>query len=561
MTAAQSCPTIVPTTNVIRYYDFTITRASLAPDGVAEEVLIVNGEFPGPLIEANWGDLIHVNVHNEITGPEEGTVMHWHGMNQLGTPWADGVATISHCPIVPGTSFTFGFRATQPGTSWWHSHLSSQYGSGLQGPMVIYGPTSAPYDIDLGPIILTDWYHEDYEDILVKVMSNMEQYPNGFVPYDSAGLINGKGYYPCANVSTAPCDNTGGPLDLDNGTCTEAPSCGVAGLSEFRFISGKKHLLRLVNTAAEMFVAFSIDNHTMTVVSNDFSPIEPYTTNVVTLGVGQRSDVIVEANGDPSEAYWMRSTINGVCSPTQNPDTRAVIYYEKADTSFLPQTTGQGIPPNTGCFNDNLTLTVPSCPISIGDPDHTFEVDITFKKNATGSSKWFMNGIDFQGNYNNPLLLSVFNGNTDFPAQRNVYNLGNYSTIRLIINNHFIPAHPMHLHSHDYQILAAGPGSWDGTITNPQNPNRRDIEMLGGNASPATQTHIVVQWKQDNPGVWPMHCHIAWHLSGGLGINLVERPDDIMGLNIPQEYFNTCPTFGNWQQSHNNIADELDSGQ
>lgn len=129
--------------------------------------MIVNNEFPGPLIEANWGDWIEVNVVNDITGPEEGTVMHWHGMNQLGTPWADGVATISHCPIVYGDKFTYRFRANQPGTSWWHSHLSSQYASGLQGPMVIHGPTSAPYDVDLGPIVLQDWYRKCFRTKLL----------------------------------------------------------------------------------------------------------------------------------------------------------------------------------------------------------------------------------------------------------------------------------------------------------------------------------------------------------------------------------------------------------
>ena len=29
------------------------------------------------------------------------------------------------------------------GTSWWHSHYSSQYMSGLAGPMIIYGPKNA----------------------------------------------------------------------------------------------------------------------------------------------------------------------------------------------------------------------------------------------------------------------------------------------------------------------------------------------------------------------------------------------------------------------------------
>ena len=41
---------------VTRYYDWTVARSSLAPDGVPVDVMLVNGEFPGPLIEANWGD-------------------------------------------------------------------------------------------------------------------------------------------------------------------------------------------------------------------------------------------------------------------------------------------------------------------------------------------------------------------------------------------------------------------------------------------------------------------------------------------------------------------------
>lgn len=48
-----------------------------------------------------------------------------------------------------------------------------------------------------------------------------------------------------------------------------------------------------MNTGADAAQQFSIDAHDMTVISNDFVAVEPYTTNVVTLGVGQRTDVIV----------------------------------------------------------------------------------------------------------------------------------------------------------------------------------------------------------------------------------------------------------------------------
>jgi hypothetical protein len=41
---------------VTRYYDFTVARATMAPDGVQQSMIVVNGQFPGPLLEANWGD-------------------------------------------------------------------------------------------------------------------------------------------------------------------------------------------------------------------------------------------------------------------------------------------------------------------------------------------------------------------------------------------------------------------------------------------------------------------------------------------------------------------------
>lgn len=45
-----------PDTGVTRYYDWTVSKQTIAPDGVNVTGLLVNGQFPGPLIEANWGD-------------------------------------------------------------------------------------------------------------------------------------------------------------------------------------------------------------------------------------------------------------------------------------------------------------------------------------------------------------------------------------------------------------------------------------------------------------------------------------------------------------------------
>jgi FtsP/CotA-like multicopper oxidase with cupredoxin domain len=75
------------------------------------------GQYPGPTIEANDGDTIIVNVQNDMS---IGTTIHWHGIFQTGTPWMDGPAGITQCPILAGSSFTYEFTINgQYGTYWW----------------------------------------------------------------------------------------------------------------------------------------------------------------------------------------------------------------------------------------------------------------------------------------------------------------------------------------------------------------------------------------------------------------------------------------------------------
>lgn len=122
-----------------RVYNFDITRGFLSPDGVNSSILLVNGAFPGPTLEANWGDTFVVTVNNKITGPEAGTALHWHGLTQKDTKFMDGVPSVTQCPIAPGKSFTYRFKADRVGTSWWHSHFSGQTSGGLFGALVIHG--------------------------------------------------------------------------------------------------------------------------------------------------------------------------------------------------------------------------------------------------------------------------------------------------------------------------------------------------------------------------------------------------------------------------------------
>ena len=77
---------------------------------------------------------------------------------------------------------------------------------------------------------------------------DVESNPPG-LPTSDNNLINGKMNYDCA---------------LTNASCTSN-----AGLSKFKFTSGKKHRLRLINAGSEGLQRFTIDGLSMTVIAND----------------------------------------------------------------------------------------------------------------------------------------------------------------------------------------------------------------------------------------------------------------------------------------------------
>jgi len=155
----------VSSTPTVRDYVFNVTLGRGDPDGYAKPLIFVNGQSPGPLIEANTGDLIRIVVNNQL--PEEGTTIHWHGIDQRNSNWMDGVHGVTQCAIPPGQSFTYGFNVTgQRGTFWYHSHDSVQYTNGLYGPLIIHDPDEKIPQVDDDKIVMFgDIFRRDAEEV------------------------------------------------------------------------------------------------------------------------------------------------------------------------------------------------------------------------------------------------------------------------------------------------------------------------------------------------------------------------------------------------------------
>ena len=66
-----------PTTGKVVSYNLEITNTTVAPDGTPREVFVINGQFPGPVITANWGDTLQIAVKNSLTN--NGTQAHSAG--------------------------------------------------------------------------------------------------------------------------------------------------------------------------------------------------------------------------------------------------------------------------------------------------------------------------------------------------------------------------------------------------------------------------------------------------------------------------------------------------
>ena len=228
--------------------------------------MLLNNTCPSPTIEGNWGDVFEITIYNKLAD-ENGTSIHWHGMLQLHTNYKDGVAGVTQCPIPPNGNMTYKWRAWQYGTSWYHSHFSLQYPDGIVGPFVLHGPTSANYDIDLGPLMITDWFHEDAFSLEYQEFSGRR----GGVQSAESKLMNGvHGGFKCL-ASDLKCDPQ------------------AASTYTVAFEKGKKYKWGIVNTSAGTHYTYWIDGHNFTVVTADLVAIKPYTTGVLNVAIGKPS--------------------------------------------------------------------------------------------------------------------------------------------------------------------------------------------------------------------------------------------------------------------------------
>ncbi|KAF1952557.1 hypothetical protein CC80DRAFT_527823 [Byssothecium circinans] len=437
----------VPDTGVTREYWLELTDVVVSPDGISRSAM------------AN------------------GTSIHFHGIRQNYTNEMDGVASITQCPTAPGEKITYSWRAAQYDSSWYHSHFALQAYQGIFGAIIINGPATANYDVDMGTIFLNDWDHQVRPHHLI--FQNTLTHPQTVDElFDSAQMY--------------------GPPTLANGLINGTNTYKDGGHRwNTTWQPGTSYRLRLVNAAV--------------VIASDLVPVTPYNTTAVTIGMGQRYDVIITADQPPTASnFWLRAIPQSACSEIENAgDIKGIIQYSGSASTAPPSTTAWPVAYNS----DNLF-------------------------------RWYLNSTTMQLSWSDPTLSQLLSGKTSFTASDAVVTLPNaHEWVYFVITTTLGVPHPIHLHGHDFFIIAQGSGEYSDSVQlNLDNPPRRDTAML-----PASG-FLAIAFETDNLGAWLMHCHIGWHASEGFAMQFIERWDEIAGLTDGRALGDTCAKWGEHAQ-------------
>jgi FtsP/CotA-like multicopper oxidase with cupredoxin domain len=155
----------------------------------------------------------------------------------------------------------------------------------------------------------------------------------------------------------------------------------------------------------------------------------------------------------------------------------------------------------------------------------------------------------------------VLNGTYQLPTTDNGVVINNDSWQYYIITNETPLPHPIHLHGHDFWIISTGTGDGSAAVLNLNNPIRRDTHVVQGNNGVAgAGGYAIIAFPADNPGAWLLHCHIPFHISGGLGVQFLERPSEMVGtLGDLSGYNQGCKSWSTYEAGANRIV-QPDSG-
>jgi FtsP/CotA-like multicopper oxidase with cupredoxin domain len=474
------------------------------------------------------------------------TTIHQHG--QTPPHNLDGVPYLSQVPILPhrSTVYNFQIHPENRGTYFVHSHYGFQHGAGLAAPLIVQGPfpTGYPLGANYSKAVEAVMFLEDFcaynvddpttnpncNDPL-QVLEGLTggwngekvgwQFGGGYLPNGksdpelqcmAAGLGGDVGYrHQLCNKRTF--DNPAVQV-VEPGALVRLRVIDAAGMSNYKVV--------FPSSLSQAVTVIAVDGQfTQPMKLETFPGNGVNQENGFWVGVAQRFDVIIQmpttpgmypiiARSDsPASPHRQSGFVLQVGGTAPNVYSGSGIQPDPNGPGFMgtPVTAIQGRASNGIAQEAMLSAWYPLKP----NPTPDFE----FKLNLTGD-----NGFNSMNTHFYQLVPLANNATLPFEPNKNPLVVESGKRACVEIWNHNADSHAMHLHGHSFQVVSV--------LNQPVNGAFRDTILMPKGGC----RQVKVCFNTDNPGVWPFHCHMSYHLGAGM-LTTLEYGDNVVVEDLP----------------------------
>ncbi|PIN19120.1 Multicopper oxidase [Handroanthus impetiginosus] len=470
---------VVKSEDAYRYYTWTVTYGIASPLGSPQQVILINGQFPGPRLDTVTNDNIILNLVNKLDQP---LLLTWNGIKQRKNSWQDGVWG-TNCPIPPNKNYTYKFQMKdQIGSYTYFPSTLMHRAAGGFGALNIYARSviPVPYAKPAGDysLLIGDWYKTSHK-VLQRILDSGKP-----LPFPDGILINGQ------------------------------------SRSSFSGDQGKTYMFRVSNIGLSTSFNFRIQGHKLKLVEVEGSNVLQNIYDSLDVHVGQTVTLLVTLDQPPKDYYIVASTrfTKTVLSAT------AVLHY----TNSLAPVSGPipaGPPNEVGWSMDqarsyrwNLTSNAarPNPQGSFHYGKITPSRTIILANSApiiNGKQRYAVNGVSFI-NSDTPLKLAdyfnipgVFSLNsiqsapsgTGYKLDTSVLGTSLHEFIEVVFQNNEDTIQSWHLDGYDFWVVGFGTGQWTQA-------SRKGYNLVDALTRHTTQVYpkswTVILVSLDNQGMW-----------------------------------------------------------
>jgi CopA family copper-resistance protein len=541
----------------VREYRLTLNQEKVNKAGKEVMGMTINGSIPGPVLEFTEGEYAVIYVKNNM---DVETSIHWHGL--LLPNFYDGVPYLTTPPIEPGHTLKYEFAIKQSGTYWYHGHTLLQEQIGVFGSFVIHPKKETlEYDKEL-VLMLSDWTNENPMNVLRNLKRGNEWYnirKGTATPLNQVikrGAFGAQLKFWKQRMESTDIADIYYPAFLINGEqSVEYPE----------FEPGEKVRLRIIDGGASTSFWITFGGDDPFLVSADGIDVIPVKRNKTFIGIAEAYDFIVtipkngkiefkitaqDGSGTASAFLGEGKILQAPSIP--KPDkigmmkkiakmdmkmgAHALKFKPKKDERFEMKNK-YGMQMKDGAMNMDQSKSDTIMKMdnnSDKEMQHAMKMnegknmtnDMNTDKGEKKDESVEMEDMDIYAEYNYDYLKSLKKTaySKDIPVKEILLNLtgnmqryiwsmngvplsetdnikikGNQVT-RITLNNLTMMHHPMHLHGHFFRVL---------------NKNG-EYSPLKHTVNVPPMQEVTIEFYGNEYGDWFFHCHILYHLMGGM---------------------------------------------